>query len=795
MFIRGDEGTEAIFPISIVPAGSPTVESIFPNSASPGTTTLLYLTGMALVNPIVTTISDELLISSYRSSNDGTILYLSVSLTPNVIPAIYQLYVNTIGGQAQANFIVTNTTVQTNDSFSGDPYSPGIFSVEANPNNKNQLILKGTRFEDNPIVTIIQNNNGDVVSKQINIEHATNNEIVVSLPEDINSENISFAVTSADGKSSNIKTIELSSLYNPPSENPTDTNFIPGTNIISVQEMTGTTIISENSQKNEPSGLNNETRNTQPIQSQTNFEEIVLAPNIQYLTQVLLNEGSNSPKEKIELTSINDLKDPAKLLSSIEENKQIKNQTDLIMAALNEAQNAKDSKLQETLRKQETLKSKVEELEKLLKQEELKDKPNKRKLVKYQKLLESASAESRSQTFTLLNNLLKYKPQLKNQLIQKPFDLAAIQSNIPSDSVILQYVPTEEGLIIFVVDKNNLKTRVNKDVSKEILNHEVKAFRQLFENEIEKINNTGRVTPISSWKNDKSKTYLKEILPLKERSVFLYNALLKPVEKDLIGKNVVAIIANGWLRYLPFQSLGKLTPGGDLEFIISQKSVVYLDTVLALSKSNPSPITSTSNITIFANPDKTLAGANKEAEIITMLFSMTTKAITQTSFNKALINQYAKSSDILHIATHGHFSGEDASASYLITGQKIIGKNTIPEKLYLKDIYDLNLKNSKLVVLSGCDTGKIGSLNDEPEDLLGSLAAAFRVAGANTLLASLWKAHDNATKIIMENFYKNMKNGLNKAEALRQALLKVKENPQYGHPLFWSLFNLVGDWR
>ena len=47
----------------------------------------------------------------------------------------------------------------------------------------------------------------------------------------------------------------------------------------------------------------------------------------------------------------------------------------------------------------------------------------------------------------------------------------------------------------------------------------------------------------------------------------------------------------------------------------------------------------------------------------------------------------------------------------------------------------------------------------------------------------------------MENFYKNMKNGLNKAEALRQALLKVKENPQYGHPLFWSLFNLVGDWR
>ncbi len=99
------------------------------------------------------------------------------------------------------------------------------------------------------------------------------------------------------------------------------------------------------------------------------------------------------------------------------------------------------------------------------------------------------------------------------------------------------------------------------------------------------------------------------------------------------------------------------------------------------------------------------------------------------------------------------------------------------------------------MVLSSCDTGKLGSLSGEPDDIVGSLAAAFRVAGANTILASLWKAHDEATKIIMQSFYENLKSGLDKAESLRRAELKVKENPKYAHPLFWSLFSLIGDWR
>jgi CHAT domain-containing protein len=393
--------------------------------------------------------------------------------------------------------------------------------------------------------------------------------------------------------------------------------------------------------------------------------------------------------------------------------------------------------------------------------------------------------------------LLKYKPQLKNLLTQKPFDLAAIQPNIPNDSAILQYVPTDEGLIIFVVDNKNLKTRINKAISKDILNKEIQAYRQLFEKEIEKIKLTGRVTPITSWKYDKSNAYKKEILPLKQKSVFLYDALITPIEKDIANKKVIAIIANGWLRYLPFQSLGKPTDDGELKFLILDKSIVYLDSVIAISKNTTTKLKTSPSIAVFANPDGTLAGANKEAEVITMLFNKTTTGIVQKPFNISLLNQLANKAEILHLATHGYLDGTNIDSSFLVSGKKIVkGVSTI-QKLFLKDIYDLNLNNNKLVVLSGCDTGKLGSLSNEnePDDIVGSLASAFRVAGANTILASLWKAHDEATKLLMQSFYENIKLGLNKAEALRQAELKVKSNPQFGHPLFWSLFNLIGDWR
>ena len=805
---------EARFTINVVPFGAPTIDSISQNTISPGSPFLLYITGMGLNNANVTTVGEQFSIISSQSSSDGSLLVISGVASKDAAPGLIQtIYITTPGGQASPVDLTVATAGNPSDTF--DPYSPSVSEITSS--DKSQIVIKGSMFDPDPLnntVTILENNNGNVIGRQVDVISANNNEITIKLPDDITSSSISFAVSSPDGKSSNIKTVDLNSLQastdstitnnaSLKTDTPTNTGGIALPPQISQTINTQTITITENNtglhQHNAPQQDTNKQNETAPdmlVSSKTlspsEFEETTIVKNIQSISQFLFSNSGVEIKNETVSSALDEIKDPLKIISNIEETKQIKNQADLIMLAINEAKQNQD--LSETLKKAETLKNKVEELDKLLTTEKQKNNPNPRKLAKYQQLLETANAESKSQTFALLNNLLKYKPQLKNLLTQKPFDLAAIQPNIPNDSVILQYVPTEEGLIIFVVDNKNLKTRINKNITKEMLNKEVQAYRQLFENEIEKIKLTGRVTPITSWKDDKTNAYKKEILPLKEKSIYLYNALIKPVEQDIANKKVIAIIDNGWLRYLPFQSLATRTKDDDLKFLISDKSIVYLDSVIAVSK-NPQVISpSMTSITIFANPDGTLIGANKEAEIISMLFTKTTSLI-QKPFNISTINLLAKNADILHLATHGYLDGADISSSYLVSGKKENGKTFTSEKLFLKDLYDLNLTNSKLVVLSSCDTGKLGNLANEPDDIVGSLATAFRVAGANTILASLWKAHDEATKIIMQSFYENIKSGLNKAESLRRAELKVKENPKYAHPLFWALFSLIGDWR
>ncbi len=830
-FIRTDSGSETTGTFEVITANAPIVDAIYPNNANPGTTRLVNITGMGLSNilSIETSNKQDILINSFQAYIHGDLINLSISVSENALtPATHEIFIQTLGGQAKAYFNVLPQESQANtlsDSYSYnniDPFSPGIYSVEINPENRGQFILKGSMFDPDPIkniVTILENNEGTVTGREVNVLSSNNNEIVIELPQDVGSSNISLAVANSDGKSSNIKNIDLDTITNkvPSSSTTNDTNEEQNTDLhvdiavsnigsdkagvqttpsviaiagsnqeINIQKEQSPQVINNPNEKQPEKTLNESANNTEV------FSGSLTSKNVQNLTQYLFSSNPLEIKGEVSPSSVEKVTDLTKIISTLEENKQIKNQVELIMLALDDVKN---QELNSVIKKAEDLKTKVESLEKLLSTEKQKARPDPKKLANYQKLLTNANSESRSQTFVLLNNLFKYKPQLKNLLTQKPFDLAAIQPNIPNNSIILQYVPTEEGLIIFVVDNKSLKTRINKNISQDILNREIQAYRQLFEKEIEKIRLTSRVTPITSWKNDKSQTYKKEILPLKEKNIFLYNALISPVEKDIANKQVVAIIANGWLRYLPFQSLAKPTQDGDLKFLISDKSIVYLDSVLALGKSPSSPLSNKSTITIFANPDGTLAGANKEAELITKLFNKTVKSFVQKPFTVPIVNQFAKQSEILHLATHGYLDGSDINSSYLVKGKKSNNGKIVQDKLFLKDIYDLNLTNSKLVVLSGCDTGKLGNLSSEPDDIVGSLATAFRVAGANTILASLWKSHDDATKLMMQYFYENIRLGFNKAESLRKAELKVKENPKYSHPLFWSLFNLVGDWR
>ena len=180
---------------------------------------------------------------------------------------------------------------------------------------------------------------------------------------------------------------------------------------------------------------------------------------------------------------------------------------------------------------------------------------------------------------------------------------------------------------------------------------------------------------------------------------------------------------------------------------------------------------------------------------------------------------------ILHIATHGFFlkdqempannaglgfgmqgemgmqrlSGEGIENPMLRSGLVLAGVNTwmkngeLPPEaedgiLTAEDVTALDLTNTNLVVLSACDTGlgdvKVG------EGVFG-LRRAFAIAGAKTLVMSLWKVPDTCTQELMEDFYRRILSGTPKAEALREAQMKIRE--KYPHPRDWGGFICQGD--
>lgn len=91
--------------------------------------------------------------------------------------------------------------------------------------------------------------------------------------------------------------------------------------------------------------------------------------------------------------------------------------------------------------------------------------------------------------------------------------------------------------------------------------------------------------------------------------------------------------------------------------------------------------------------------------------------------------------------------------------------------LLAKEIADMDLNGLDLIVLSACQTG-LGDISGEG---VFGLQRGFKKAGANTLLMSLWKVDDKATKLLMSRFYSNLIAGKSKIESLRDAQKYVRE--------------------
>jgi CHAT domain-containing protein len=144
---------------------------------------------------------------------------------------------------------------------------------------------------------------------------------------------------------------------------------------------------------------------------------------------------------------------------------------------------------------------------------------------------------------------------------------------------------------------------------------------------------------------------------------------------------------------------------------------------------------------------------------------------------------------IVHLATHARSDLNNAAESWVAFYPK--DSSDQQNKLYLEELYGLNMENTKLMIISACETGQGELVSNEG---VISIARAFTYAGCSSVVNSLWKADDRATAAILRQFHFYLKKGLSKSRALQKAKLDyIHSNSLHRSPEYWSHLVLIGD--
>jgi CHAT domain-containing protein/tetratricopeptide (TPR) repeat protein len=232
-----------------------------------------------------------------------------------------------------------------------------------------------------------------------------------------------------------------------------------------------------------------------------------------------------------------------------------------------------------------------------------------------------------------------------------------------------------------------------------------------------------------------------------------------------------------------------------------------------------------------------LTGTLQEAREVAKLWSSGQRGplemLLEGNATERTLKRSAPGHRILHLATHGFFLGADCltgtSGNLRAVGAVVTGpalksdvmqvRRELPPLsglalaganhrnqaspdgddgiLTAEEVAGLNLRNVEWAVLSACNTG-VGRVHSS-EGVLG-LRRAFQMAGARTIIMSLWNVDDQATRTWMRALYEGRLNQrLTTAEAVHRASLDMlkarRERGLSTSPFFWSAFVAAGDWR
>jgi len=397
---------------------------------------------------------------------------------------------------------------------------------------------------------------------------------------------------------------------------------------------------------------------------------------------------------------------------------------------------------------------------------------------------------------TVKNNYKTFKHQLEKEhrtYYKIKYDtskitIAQIQTNINNTTSVIEYFISDDYLYVLQIEKNDkrlFKTPIPNDLFKRIDSLRIAI----------------------NWGVSDS------IPPADIFNQFISNAhslytdmLAKPMEaiatKDM---QELLIIPDNQLNYLPFDLL--LSEAVDFKEI-NYKTLPYVLKKYAISYTYSSSFLTDEYKKLKAQPKLNYIGyapkyddtsnpsdqigkqnksypnlrhARKAVQKIDSILHGESYVDEDASKSKFIDN--LNRAKILHLAMHAEVDDENSYNSKLIFGK---------EDLTVADLNTLHI-NADLVVLTACNTGTGQLKNGEG---VMSLSRAFAYAGCPSVMMSLWSLPDEQTANLSELFFTNLKNGISKHQALRQAKLSYLQNPTNdftAYPFFWGGLVITGN--
>jgi CHAT domain-containing protein/tetratricopeptide (TPR) repeat protein len=392
------------------------------------------------------------------------------------------------------------------------------------------------------------------------------------------------------------------------------------------------------------------------------------------------------------------------------------------------------------------------------------------------------------------NDLYTAHPELRAQRGEaQPLRLEEAASLLPgAASALLEYVVTDDKTYLFAITKSAGKTEPEVrvyalPVKRDELDRQTEVFRSQL---------AGRD------------------LGFRASAAKLYELLLKPAEAQLRGKTNLVITPDAKLWDLPFQAL--LT--GANRFLIENAAITYAPSLtvlreMAKRRKNRGAGAAPGALLAIGNPllgketiDKAtlamrdenldpLPEAEQEVKALGQLYGARSKVYIGAEAREDRLKAEASQARVLHFATHGILDNASPMYSHLVLAQ---GDKNEDGLLEAWELMQMDLK-ADLAVLSACETarGRFGA----GEGMIG-LSWAMFIAGVPAIVVSQWKVESSSARDLMLNFHRQLRAPsaaatapATKAEALRQAALKLMKNPETSHPFYWAGFVLVGDAR